>query len=299
MKDSNHNIKIDIMRFLASANLTRYEMNAYIQLLRSTEFTAKKLSERSGVPTGRIYEVLEELRNKGMIEIQDSRPKKYRSLPFNTAFQNLITYLNKKSKDEIAYLYDQAKILETKIYNSDVVIKKEPSKTFWSTSFGAISILSLYSKKLDELQEELLITGFINKNTLTILPYGKDIYNGIYNALKRGVQVKYLWSFEHDDRPLSDKLVKYCNDLYFKLTQNLNKLFKLSHDLDGFEMKYIYNRLPSYFDLFDNKRVLFKLQHPSAPSQIFACINVLDLKLADELRKTFLGAWTFGAIGEK
>jgi sugar-specific transcriptional regulator TrmB len=267
-----------------------------MQLLRSADITAKKLSENSGVPTGRIYEVLEELKNKGMIEIQDSRPKKYRSLPFNSAFQNLIAYLNKKSKDEISYLYDQAKILETKIYNSDMFIKKEATKTFWSTSFGANSILALYAKKLDELQEELLMTGFINKTTLTVLPYGKDIYNGIQNALKRGVQVKYLWSFEHDDRPLSNELEAYCADLYLKLTQNLKTLFNLSLDSGGFEMKYIYRRFPSYFDLFDNKRVLFKLQYPSLPSHIFACINVLDSKLADELRKTFLNTWIFEAI---
>ncbi len=87
------NIIIDeIQEFLKNANFTNYEINAYIALLRSSSLSARELSDKSGVPTGRIYEVLNELNNRQMIEIQDSRPKKYRALSFKLVSKSHKTY---------------------------------------------------------------------------------------------------------------------------------------------------------------------------------------------------------------
>ncbi|MFX0141098.1 MAG: TrmB family transcriptional regulator, partial [Candidatus Hodarchaeota archaeon] len=79
------NLMVNLIELLKSANLTTYEINAFITLLKSNSITARKISNKSKVPTGRIYEILEELKNKGMIEILESRPKKFRSLSLNKA----------------------------------------------------------------------------------------------------------------------------------------------------------------------------------------------------------------------
>jgi sugar-specific transcriptional regulator TrmB len=171
----NDELEVQIRQFLKNGDLSNYEVNVFIELLKSSNLTARELSEKSNVPTGRIYEILEELSNKSMIEIQESRPKVYRAIPFNSAFQNLISYLDTKRKDRVTFLYDQAKILERNILNSEIFIRKNDSKTFWSTTFGAMSILSLYEQKMKGVQEELLMTGFINENTIKVLPYGKAI----------------------------------------------------------------------------------------------------------------------------
>lgn len=286
----------EIREFLKNSYLTTYEINTYLSLLRSDDLTARELSESSEVPIGRIYEILEELKSKGMILLQDSRPKKYRSIPFNVAFKNLIAYLESKNKNKISYLYNQAQTLETKIYESDLLIKKEQSKTFLATSFEAKSILLLYSKTLQEIQEELLITGFINENTLKVLPYGELIYKGIYNALQRGVRIKYLWSFEYDKRPLTEDIIINAKELYSNLLTSLKDLFNLTPEIRGFEMRYIYTRIPSYYDIFDRKRILFKLQDPSKSYEIFSCLNILYPLLAEELRKTFLRVWELEAM---
>ena len=72
----------DLREFLNDANLSTYEINAYIALLTSSRTnnpTAKEISSKSSVPGGRIYEVLEDLSSKGMVEIIESRPKKFLS----------------------------------------------------------------------------------------------------------------------------------------------------------------------------------------------------------------------------
>ncbi|MFX1498456.1 MAG: TrmB family transcriptional regulator [Promethearchaeota archaeon] len=293
----SNNLIIQIRQFLKNGNLSNYEVNVYIELLQSSNLTARELSEKSDVPTGRIYEILEQLREKGMIEIQESRPKVYRAVSFNSAFQNLISYLDNKRKDQVSFLYDQAKILERNILNSESFIKtKENAKKFWSTTFGAVSILSLYEQKMKEVQEELLMTGFINENTIKVLPYGKAIYNGIRNVLSRGVQVKYLWSFDFDNRTLSNDLIEKNKELYLNIKSKMKTLFGVSDENEGFEMKYMHKRIPSYYDIFDTKQVLLKLQNPINVSQIYASINIIDINLAEDLKKRFYQLWVFEGL---
>ena len=56
----------DLKEFLNDANLSTYEVNAYLALLTSSKSnppTAKEISSVSAVPSGRIYEILEDLNN--------------------------------------------------------------------------------------------------------------------------------------------------------------------------------------------------------------------------------------------
>ncbi len=285
----------DMKEFLNNAYLSTYETNAYMALLISNDLTARDLSERSNVPTGRIYEILEELKDKGMIEIQDSRPKKYRALAFNTAFSNLIAFIERKNQRKVTYLINQAKELETRIYNSDLLIKQEPSKIFWSTAYGLQSIMALYVKRINELEEELIMTGFLNEYTLKVIPFGKMLFDSIFDAVKRGVKVRYLWSFEYDERPLSEEQIERNHLLFNQAKDMLESLYGSYSAARGFKTKCIHKRIPTMFDLFDSKRVLFKLQNPLNPNQIFAAMNVLDPHLAGELKNKFMNIWHFDA----
>ena len=109
------------------------------------------------------------------------------------------------------------------------------------------------------------MTGFLNENTLRVIPQAKIFYKGILNALNRGVQVKYLWSFEFDERSLSDEQKSWNLMLFDKLTKKLKELFMLSSKIDEFEMRFIHKKIPTYYDVFDNNRVLIKLQNPLKP----------------------------------
>lgn len=289
----------DLKEFLNDANLSTYEINAYIALLTSSKTnppTAKEISSESTVPSGRIYEILDDLNKKGLIEIIESRPKKYRVISLNKALDNLISFQSKESKQKISYLYDRAKILEYELYNSDVLIQKEPSKIFWSTVYGTQSILSLYVKYINQAKEEIIFNEFINKNTLKILPYAKSIYTALKEAHNRGIKIKDLWSFEYDNRPLTREQKEENAKIFEKLKKIQKELYGLSSELPGCKMKYIFQRSPTYFDIFDKKRIMFKLQNPIKPYQIFACMNVVDPNLANDLREKFLSMWTFDAI---
>ena len=113
----------DLKDLLKNANLSNYQTNAYTTLLLSNHLTARELSDKSNIPSGRIYEVLEHLNKHGLIEIQeDSRPKVYRAKSFNLAIQNLISHISNENKRKISVLADQAKILESNLYNSNLLV---------------------------------------------------------------------------------------------------------------------------------------------------------------------------------
>ncbi|NIP61304.1 MAG: helix-turn-helix domain-containing protein [Nitrosopumilaceae archaeon] len=62
---------------LEKIGLTSYEIRTFSALLKAGELTASDLSQKSGVPYSKIYEVLGTLEEKGWIGSDDSRPTKY------------------------------------------------------------------------------------------------------------------------------------------------------------------------------------------------------------------------------
>ncbi|MBD3340239.1 MAG: hypothetical protein GF353_14090 [Candidatus Lokiarchaeota archaeon] len=293
----SHNLMEELMEFLQTAELSNYEIKAYLSLVKSSKaLTARDISSKSEVPSGRIYETLEDLYRKGMIDIIDSRPKRYRSFSLNRSFYNLISFQSKENNRKISYLFDKAKILEKNAYKEDSFIKTEPSRLFWSTAFGTQEIISLYIKYFSEAKEEMLFNDFINENTLKVLNFAHQLYNPIKDALDRGLKAKFLWSFEHDKRPLTEIQKNYNAKLFQKVMEKHEELFGISSKNYEVKMKYIHRRMPIYYDLLDKKRIIFKLQNPIKGFQIYSCMNVLDPNLATELRKRFFNIWVFEAL---
>ncbi|MFW9880173.1 MAG: TrmB family transcriptional regulator, partial [Candidatus Thorarchaeota archaeon] len=248
---------------------------------------------KSNVPAGRIYEVLSNLRTKGLVDIIDSKPKKFKALTLNTSLYHLITHQTNEYKRKIDFLYNQLKILESKFYNSNLSNKQEFLRTFWSTTFDKYSTGSMYLKHIKESKQELLMLYFIDENTIKILHTTKNAFKGIRNAVDRGVNIKIIWSFEYDKRPLSEEKKIENITIYKKLVAKLEELFDLSTQIHNFEMKFIHKKIPIYYDIFDRKRIIIKFQNPSNPWQISTCISVLDPNLANQLREKFDNIWVF------
>jgi sugar-specific transcriptional regulator TrmB len=66
---------------LSTLDLTEYERRSLEQLLELGRTTAPDLSEATGIPKARIYDVLDDLSDDGYIEMIPGRPKQYQSKP--------------------------------------------------------------------------------------------------------------------------------------------------------------------------------------------------------------------------
>lgn len=63
--------------YLASLGFTDYERATISTLARNESMTASLIVKGSGVPQGKIYSVLNSLRDKGIVEIAPTSPKEY------------------------------------------------------------------------------------------------------------------------------------------------------------------------------------------------------------------------------
>jgi len=77
-------------QLLRNIGFNKYEAVAYLTISREGFTDASVLSKRSKMPMGKIYSVLEDLENTGFIEVQHSRPKKYRAIEANLSFENFL-----------------------------------------------------------------------------------------------------------------------------------------------------------------------------------------------------------------
>ena len=104
---------------LESLGLTGYEIKAYVTLLKDGSMTAQDLSNKSGVPYSKVYEVLDKLEEKGWVEADSSRPTKFYPKSPTSAleatrlrFEDQLKRNEEIVKDELMSLYEKTGIKE-------------------------------------------------------------------------------------------------------------------------------------------------------------------------------------------
>ena len=81
---------MSLQQTLDQLGLTKYESQAYHYILTNGAVEAGEISKNEKIPNGKIYETLNNLEEYGFIEIQYSRPKKYRSRNINIAIEEFL-----------------------------------------------------------------------------------------------------------------------------------------------------------------------------------------------------------------
>ena len=134
---------------LEKIGLTSYEIRTFSSLLKSGELTASDLSQKSGVPYSKIYEVLGTLEEKGWIGSDDSRPTKYFAKSPSTGLEST------KQKMESNFSKNQNVIL------NELVPLYEKSGTserpdIWVLS-GAVNIATKILEMVESCRNEVMI----------------------------------------------------------------------------------------------------------------------------------------------
>jgi len=134
---------------LEKIGLTSYEIKTFSALLKTGELTASDLSQKSGVPYSKIYEVLGTLEEKSWIGSDDSRPTKYFAKSPSTGLETT------KQKIESDFLQNQNIILNelVPLYEKSGVSEKPD---IWVLS-GAINITAKILEMVDACRNEVLI----------------------------------------------------------------------------------------------------------------------------------------------
>jgi sugar-specific transcriptional regulator TrmB len=75
----------DAIAALESVGLTEYEARCFVGLSRIRKGTAKEISQLSEVPRSRVYDALERLHERGLVDVQQSEPREYQAVGTETA----------------------------------------------------------------------------------------------------------------------------------------------------------------------------------------------------------------------
>lgn len=74
---------------LVELGLTEYEARCFVALTQLSEGTAKEISQVADVPQSRVYDVTDQLYHRGLVDVQESEPRKYFALPVEQALERL------------------------------------------------------------------------------------------------------------------------------------------------------------------------------------------------------------------
>jgi len=170
---------------LEKVGLTSYEIKTYAALLKTGPITASDLSQKSGVPYSKIYEVLGTLEEKGWIGSDDSRPTQY------------------FAKSPATAIHSTKQFFETDFQNNEDTILKELTPLYeqsgtserpdiWIIS-GVINIATKILEMVDSCRNEVLVA--IPKVAETV---AKEALPKLRLLHDRGVDITILVSEDVD-----------------------------------------------------------------------------------------------------
>jgi sugar-specific transcriptional regulator TrmB len=78
--DGDDNLVAETTALLETLGLTEYEARCFVALTRMDHGTAREIAEVAGVPRPRVYDSVESLQERGLADVQDAQPRRFRAL---------------------------------------------------------------------------------------------------------------------------------------------------------------------------------------------------------------------------
>jgi sugar-specific transcriptional regulator TrmB len=148
-KDSNSKILVNLM---ITAGLSQSQAQVYLELVKKKETTASDLCKATGVKSSRIYNILSELEQIGLIMVLNTSPKHYIAVPLAEGLHNLQELLDRnfsKKKDAIKEL----NLRLTPLFDSTALI---PSIMTFIIK-GRKNIFKKIHHELSKVEKEIII----------------------------------------------------------------------------------------------------------------------------------------------
>ncbi len=114
-----------LIEVLKNFGLSDYEARALVALISKGTLTAKEVSEISGIPRTSVYDVMDSLVAKGLVEFF-GKPKRFKALNA----EDIIAVLSKKVNENIEVLKRELPKLQAeeidiiKVYRGEIVLEK-------------------------------------------------------------------------------------------------------------------------------------------------------------------------------
>jgi sugar-specific transcriptional regulator TrmB len=179
--------------------LTEYQARVYLALLEFGVATASQIPSASKVPRTKIYGIMRQLHEKGLVQIIPETPLKYRAVPFKQ-------FLEKRIKD----MREEASELETKLEDMAkdfAFVHKEPEKKGkFEVLYGRRNVRDRLMKIYYAANDEILSIGTSNSP-------GRIVNTTLWAAedkKKENVRIMYAFPVNKSNKDKVDKIAKFA-----------------------------------------------------------------------------------------
>ena len=267
---------------LTELGLTKYEMNAYLCILKNGIAEAGFIYKKSNIPYGKIYDTLNSLIAIGLIEVQNTRPKKYKARKPKLALNNLLSKKRVSMENELGKTEELIAQIVKDIENIKNTEIQE--KRFWTTAIGD-EIPELVISNFEDAEKEICILMYINDQNIQNFDHGNSdelsiTLNEIMNTLVRGVRIRIL-------APKTVGLAHLPDFDNTPMSSNINMNLEIRSKDEHF---------PAYFTIIDNDKVIFSVIDPIEQNKLIAMTKVWDQRLASKLKEKFEQMWKFAEL---
>jgi HTH-type transcriptional regulator, sugar sensing transcriptional regulator len=209
---------------LRKLGLNNYESRAYIALMSSGVSAAGKLAEKSGIPRAKIYEVLRNLETRGFAVSNNSRPAKFKAVPWEEAINKMHEKAKKDYESTLGQISDIQKELEESM--SELASNDDLDEEMVWVLRGRENIYGTIDKLVDN-SEKKIIGATTEEGILRKMFRHKD---KLHNAVDRGVEVRLLAPITH----LNKDIVGEClGKIVIQHGNSVSARFFLSDDKEG------------------------------------------------------------------
>jgi sugar-specific transcriptional regulator TrmB len=258
-------------RLLQEIGLNAYEAAAYLSLLKLGVSEASDIYRDSEVPYGKIYSVLESLAGKGFVEVQASRPKKFRAVDPEISLDAIFERKKAEYERELSVL--KGSIEEAKQALKAVPNQKRKDEVFWTTAITESEIRKFAFSIYGEVKKSICVIPpvFGIQIVFYLLPE-------ITKAIDRGVRIRLM---------VSPHFMAVIPILSNQAEETLEKLKK------GLDIRLVRN-FNSCFGIVDDSVVVLIQPHPADRERVLSVVKIRDTGLAKNLKEEFEILWNAG-----
>lgn len=205
----------DIIELFKQLGLQEYHAKTMAHLVRLGRSTAPEISKSSKVPKARIYEILEELADRGYVEVFEGRPKQFKARPPKDILKNKIEYERRMFETAVSLV----KKMEGDMIDTLTPIHLEAEKGSEETTLLSIVKVGEPSNR----QTRLMIDSARKEIDIStkVFEYLPDVLARLKKAIKRGVSIKVLMLTADQLNKRSQKVQK---DILKQLKKELPKV---------------------------------------------------------------------------
>jgi sugar-specific transcriptional regulator TrmB len=259
-------------QLLQEVGLNAYEAAAYLSLLKLGVSEASATYRDSEVPYGKIYSVLESLIGKGFVEVQASRPKKFRAVDPEISLDAIFERKKAEVEREMAVL--KGSIEDAKQALKAVPAQKRKDEIFWTTAITESEIRKFAFSIYGEVKKSICIIPpvFGIHIVLNLLPE-------ITKAIDRGVRIQMMIVF-----PRFRALTSILSHQRGEILEKLQK---------GLDIRVVQNS-NSCFGIVDDSIIVLFQPHPADRDRVLSVVKIRDAGFAKNLKEEFELLWNAG-----